>query len=129
MAEAASTASPLTASRAQRQLAHGLCLVIGVLSVVAGVASIATGQQPVLSVTLLVVGGLIGLLVWRSLQYSRAAWSFLIAIVSVLGTVMLFGAPKVGSLLGINLFTAFVFPALQAGTVVALSALRHDYRA
>jgi hypothetical protein len=126
MAEAASTP---TASRGQRQLAHGLTVVIGLLSLVAGIASIATGQQPVLSVTLLVVGVLIGVLVWRSLKYSRAAWSFLIAIVSVLGTVMLFGAPKVGSLLGINLFTAFVFPALQAGTVVALSALRHDYRA
>jgi hypothetical protein len=125
---AATNALHPTASRGQRQLAHGLAALIGILSFVAGIASIATGQQPVLSVTLLVTGALMGLLVWKSLHYSRPAWSFLIAIASVLGTVMLFGAPKVASLVGIQLFMAFVFPALQVACVVALAGLRHDYR-
>lgn len=129
MAAAASTSSTPTASSSGRLFGHATAVLLGVLSLVGGVASFAKGLPPVMAVTLLAVGVLLFALAWRSWQYSRPAWSFLIALVGVFGTVMLFGAPKVAHLLGINLFAALVFPIVQGACVAALAGLGRDYRA
>lgn len=128
MTDAVSTSFTPSASPGQRLFGHIVAVVLGLLSLVGGIASLAKDLPPVMGVTMLVVGVLLFLLVWKSWQYSRAAWSFLIAIVSVFAAVMFFGAPKVAHLLGIGLFSSLAFPAVQIACVVALAALRRDYR-
>jgi hypothetical protein len=78
--------------------------------------------------TLLIVGALMPMLVWRSLQHSRGAWALLIALTTALATVDFFGAPKVRGLLGIGPWTALIMPGLQIVTVIALTMLRREYR-
>ena len=59
---------------------------------------------------------------------SRVAWSFLIALMTVMGIVTLFGAPKVRNLLDIGLWYAIIIPGVLAVGVVALALVRRDYR-
>ena len=109
-------------------MGHGLAALMGVASLVGAMAAFAKGMNGVMAMTLLVVGLLIPWLTWKSLHLSRAAWSFLIAIVAVFGLVCLFGAPKIRHLLGIDLGFALVIPALQAACVIALAKLGSEYQ-
>lgn len=109
-------------------MGHGLAVLLGVASLVAAIAAFAKHLPPVMAVTLLVIGFLIPWLTWRSLKMSRVAWSFLIATVAVLGNVCLFGAPKIRSLLGIDLGFALIIPAIQAWCVIALAKLHREYQ-
>jgi hypothetical protein len=59
---------------------------------------------------------------------SRVAWSFLTALMTVMGIVTLFGAPKVRNLLHIGLWYAIAIPGVLAVGVVALGLIRRDYR-
>ena len=107
---------------------HLTLAVLGLLSLVASVFSFRSHIQPTLGVSLLISGVLLPILVWFSLQRSRAAWSFLIALSIVLGIMTLFGAPKVRSLVGIPMSVALVIPALFAGAVFCLTAIDRRYK-
>ena len=109
-------------------MGHGLAVLMGVAALVGGIAAFAKGMQPVMGVTLLVLGGLIPWLTWKSLHLSRPAWSFLIAIVGVIGLVCLFGAPKIRHLLGVDLGFAMIIPCLQLACVIALAKLGSEYQ-
>lgn len=119
------------ATRTYNQLqvtGHGLAAVMGLASLVGGIAAFAKGLPPVMAVTMLFVGALLPWLTWKSLHHSRAAWSFLIATVAVFGAVCLFGAPKIRHVLGVDLGVALLIPFVQVACVVMLSMLRDDYR-
>ncbi len=120
-------ASAYGAALAPRLIGHGLSVVMGLASLVGGVASLAKGLPPVMGVTMLVLGVLMPVVTWKSLQRSRSAWAFLIALVAVFGFVTFFGAPKVRHLLGIGLWHALIIPGLQIVSVIALSMLRDEY--
>src|SRR5689334_23265679 len=62
----------ILAARYPRGMAHGIPLVIGALSLIAGLFAFEIGF--VLPATLLIVAATFGLLVRSSLQRSRAAW-------------------------------------------------------
>jgi len=82
----------------------------------------------VLPVSLFVIGALYPALVWRSLEHSRGAWSFLISMCGVLALVLFFGAPKVRGVLDIGLWTALIMPGLLTVAMVGLTMIRADYR-
>ncbi|MDB4959886.1 MAG: hypothetical protein JWO36_7455 [Myxococcales bacterium] len=116
------------AALAPRLVGHALAAIVAVCSLVAGVAALNAGLPNVMGMTLLVLGVVVPLLVWQSLLHSRAAWSFLIAIMAVFATVDFFGAPKVRGLLGIGLWTALIVPGLQIVSAIALAMIRSEYR-
>jgi MFS family permease len=116
------------AALAPRFIGHALAAAMGLASLVGGIAALVKGLPPVTGMTMLVVGGLIPPLTWKSLARSRAAWSFLIALVAVFGAVCFFGAPKVRTLLGIGLWHAMIIPGLQVVCVMALAMVRDEYR-
>jgi hypothetical protein len=109
-------------------IGHVLAAMIALASLVGGIAALAKGMPPVMGLTMLVVGGALVPLVWKSLHRSRAAWSFLVAIVTVLGIVTLFGAPKIRTVLGIDLGFAMIIPVIMIGCVVALAQVAREYR-
>lgn len=116
------------AALAPRLIGHLLAAAMALSALVGGVAALGKGMPPVMGSTMLLVGIITIPLVYLSLQHSRAAWSFLIAMVAVFGGVDFFGAPKVRTLLGVGLWTAMILPSLQVVTVIALSSLRRDYQ-
>lgn len=116
------------AALAPRLIGHGLAVAMGVGSLVGGIASLAKGLPPVMGVTMLVLGVLMPVVTWKSLQHVRSAWAFLIALVAVFGAVTFFGAPKVRHLLGIGLWNALIIPGLLIVSVIALSMVRDEYR-
>jgi hypothetical protein len=116
------------AALAPRAIGHGIAALMGIASLVGGIAALAKGLPPVMGMTMLVVGGVLPWLTWLSLQRSRTGWAFLIAVVSVFGAVCFFGAPKVRHLLGIGLWHALIIPGLQIVCVIALSMLRGEYK-
>jgi hypothetical protein len=106
--------------------------------VIAGLASLAsfvgawgawkTDVPGVLAVSLVLLGLVIPLLIWRALAGSRAAWAFSISLLAVSALVMLFGAPKVRSLTDIGLWYTMIVPGLLAVGTAALAMLRDDYK-
>lgn len=121
-------AASFAAALAPRLIGHGIAIVLGLLSIVAGIEAFAHELPGVMCMTLLVVGVLTPVLAWMSLNHSRSAWSFLIAVTAVFAAVDFFGAPKIRGLLGIGLWTALIIPGLQTVTVIALTMLRSEYR-
>jgi hypothetical protein len=113
---------------APRFVGHGLAVVVGVASLVAGIAALFSSIPPVVAFALLGCGIALPILSWKSLEHSRAAWAFLISVLAVLATVTFFGAPKVRNVLGIGLWYALIIPALEIVAVIALGMLRADYR-
>lgn len=116
------------AALAPRLVGHGVGAIAGLAALVGGIGALTTTMPGALGASLLVIGVLMPVLVWRSLVHSREAWSFLIAMLAVLATVTFFGAPKVRHVLGIGLWYALIIPALQIVAVIALSMLRDEYR-
>jgi hypothetical protein len=114
---------------APRVIGHGLAVGLGLAKVISGFVALATGFTPVLGVALLIGGGtMIALPYFSYAKHSRAAWSFLAALAGVFGLCLLFGAPKVRSLVGIGLWTTLIFPGLEFVTMTALIMLRGEYR-
>lgn len=111
-----------------RWVGHGIASALALGSIIAGFFALGSSIPSVLGVSLLFLGMLVPLMVWRSLVYSRAAWSFLLATCAVLGLILIFGAPKVRGLLGVGLWTAMIIPGLLVLAAVALGLARHDYR-
>jgi hypothetical protein len=121
-------AAAYLATLAPKVTGFGLAGVLSVSSLVGGVSALVKGMPPVMGITMLVVGVLVPPLIWKSLHRSRAAWSFLIALVAVFGVVTFFGAPKIRNLLDTNLWYALLLPGLKAVCVISLAMLRDEYR-
>lgn len=121
-------AGAILAALRPRAVAHGIPVLAGAASLLAGFAALGSDTSVVLALTLIVVAGLFELLVFRSLQGSRAAWSCLAALCIVYGVVMLFGAPKLRGILGVGMWVAMIVPGLLAVATSALRAVRDDYR-
>ena len=118
----------LVSAVAPRWVGHGIAFGVAASALVAGVAAFMANLPAVLGVTLIIMGAAVPVLAYQSLHRSRAAWSTLTAILAVLGIVTLFGAPKLRKGVGIQLATALIAPGLLAIAVMALSAVRGDYR-
>jgi len=113
---------------APRIVGHGLPLLVALGAFVAAAAGYSKGLHIVLPVTLLLVGVLLPVLVWKSIERSRAGWSFLVGMVAVLGVVMLFGSTKVRNVVGIGLWYAMIIPGLLGVATAALAMIRRQYR-
>jgi hypothetical protein len=111
-----------------KEIGHGLATITGLAAIVGGVAAGLSGMPMVLPVVLLVCGGFMPFLAYRSWHGSRVGWSFLTTICGVLGVCTLFGAPKIKHLLHIGLWPALVFPGILAATTVALAVQHATYR-
>jgi uncharacterized membrane protein HdeD (DUF308 family) len=109
-------------------IGHLLATGLGVASIAAGIAATSHHLPTVVGVVLVISGVLMPVLAWKSWHRSRAAWSFLSAIVAVCGIVNFFGATKIRGVLGVGLWTAFDLAALQFVTLAALAIIRADYR-
>ena len=120
--------SAMDTSDGARYVGHGLAVLLGLAALIAGVEAFSHDMPNTMGATLLVVGTLMPVLAWYTWRRSRAAWSYLIALLAVLAAVFFFGAPKVRTVLGVSLWVALIVPALQITAVVALAMLRHDYR-
>lgn len=116
------------ASLQPRLVGHAIAALAGILALVAGVAAFSKGLTPVLPSALIVSGLVLFLLVWKSLERVRGAWSFLIGMTSVFSAVLLFGSTKIRGALDIGLWTALIIPGLLAVATVALTMTRDDYR-
>lgn len=116
------------AAFATKWVAHGLSTIAGLASLVAAYYAFKTTMPLVLPVSLAVVGMLFPLLAWRSWANSRAAWSCMVAMCFTLALVLLFGAPKVRSQVGIGIWIAFIIPGMLTVAGVALTMLRGNYR-
>lgn len=112
-----------------REIGHALAAVLGVGNAIAGLFALAAGLTPVLGVALLIGGGTMAALAYYSyFKKSRAAWAFLASLTGVFGTCLLFGAPKVRSLVGIGLWTALIAPGLHYVAMTAKIIARGEYR-
>lgn len=116
------------ASLQPRYVGHLLAGLAAIAGVVGGVSAAAHEMTPVLPASLIVGGGVMAVLVWKSLMKVRAAWAFLIGMTSVLSAVMLFGATKLRSALDVQLYIALIIPGLLAVATTALSMTRDDYK-
>jgi hypothetical protein len=116
-------------SLAPRIIGHVAAALLGISNAIAGIVALAGGFTPVLGIALFVGGGMMVALAYFSyFRKSRAAWAFLAAVAGVFATCLLFGAPKVRSLVGIGLWTALIFPGLHYVAMTALIMLRGEYR-
>lgn len=116
------------AAFAPRAVGHGLAAAAGVLAFVGGVGALAGDINLVLPVGLFLTGALFLLLTWKSLERSRMAWAFLVALCAVFAVVMLFGSTKVRNHAGVGLYYAMIIPGMLAVATVALTLVRGDYR-
>lgn len=107
--------------------AHLLAAILGLGSIVAGVGSLLAGLPAVLGFVQLVAGVLMPVLAWFSYRRLRAPWAFLVAICGVFAVTDMFGAPRIGQTLSINLWSTMVIPGLYAVAAVALIHLRGQY--
>lgn len=111
-----------------RIVGHGIA-AIGAFAAFAGaVGTVKQGVHVVMPATLIGMGVLLAVLIWRSLAGSRAAWSFLIATCAVLASVTLFGSTKIRSSLDINLWNALSLPGLFVVATAALVMIRDQYK-
>lgn len=107
---------------------HGLAVVIGAASFVAGILALVKGLPGVMGVTMIVVGLLMPVLAHFSWRFSRAAWATMIATLCVFGAVTLFGSPKIATVMHIDLGIALLIPIVQVAAVVLLAQIRGEYR-
>ena len=111
-----------------RLVAHILPLVASLAAFVAAAAGYSKGLHIVLPVTLLLVGMILPLLVWKSFENSRAGWAFLSGMIGVFAVVMLFGSTKVRNVMGIGFWYSMVIPGLLGVGTAALGMIRRRYR-
>ncbi|MBA3392480.1 MAG: hypothetical protein H0T89_07550 [Deltaproteobacteria bacterium] len=117
----------ILAALAPRWVGHGIPTATGLTALVAAYGAWTTIGNGTLTVVLVLVGILLPALAWLSLHKSRAAWSMLLSMCAVLGLMLMFGAPKVRSLVGIGLWTALILPGLLAVAAIALAMVHRDY--
>jgi hypothetical protein len=116
------------ASLAPRLVGHTVAALLGLASLVAGVASFSRGFPGVLSWTLIVLGLVLPTLSVLSWRRVRAAWAFAISTCGVFGIVTLFGAPKVRGVLELSLWHTLIIPGLFFIALVSLAMVHGDYR-
>jgi hypothetical protein len=122
------TVAAIGAVFAPKWIGHGLSVIAGLAALLAAYFAFQKEMPSSLPVSLVVVGLLYPVLVWRSLEGSRGAWSFLIAMCFTFGLVLLFGAPKVRAQVGVGLWTALIIPGVLTVAAIALTMLRREYR-
>lgn len=113
--------------RAPRVFGHAIAALLGAIHVVAGIAALAGGVTVAFGVAVLAAGGITLVLVRASLNHSRAAWAFLVAITAVFAVAEVFGAPKIRGALGVGLWTTMLLPGLNFVAAVALAQIRNQY--
>jgi hypothetical protein len=111
-----------------RWVGHGLAALAGLGSLIGAYYSFTADKPGTLTAALFMLGIIMPLLAWRSLERSRGAWAFLVAMCFVIGNVMTYGAPKLKTTIGISLWHAMIIPSLLYVAGVALAVLRADYR-
>lgn len=116
------------AALSPRMIGHGLAVVIGIASLIGGIAGLLSHLPVVMALTLVVSGLLLPVLALSSFKHSRAAWAFLISMLAVLATVTFFGAPKIRHVMHIGLWHAIVIPGLMVVAVIALTMVRSEYK-
>lgn len=116
------------AGLAPRMIGHGLAVVIGIASLIGGIAGLVSNLPVVMALTLVVSGVLLPVLALSSFKHSRSAWAFLISMLAVLATVTFFGAPKIRHVMHIGLWHALVIPGLMVVAVIALTMVRSEYK-
>jgi len=107
---------------------HGLAVVVGAASFVAGIMALAKGLPGVLGVTTIVVGALLPVLAHFSWRFSRAAWAVMISTLCVFAAVTFFGSPKIANVLHVDLGIALLIPIVQVAAVILLAQIRGEYR-
>jgi hypothetical protein len=120
--------SAFAAAYEPRLVGHAFGFLLAIASFAGGIGAFIGHLPPVLGITMLIVGVITGILAFHSMRGSRVAWSFLTSLMTVMGIVTLFGAPKVRNLLHIGLWYAIIIPGLLTVGVVALGLIRRDYR-
>lgn len=118
----------VAAVRSPRAIGHGLAGGMGLLSIAGAAGAISQDQHVVLPTALLVIGVLLPLLVWQSLERARGAWAFLISMCITLAAITLFGATKIRAAVDIGLWHALIIPGLLVVAAFALTMVRDDYR-
>lgn len=121
-------ATTILGALSPRAVAHGLAGLAGLASFIVAIVAFGSDVSVILPVVLVIVAGIFGLLIWYSLQRSRAAWSCLAALCAVYGVVTLFGAPKIGGLLGMGMWIALITPGLLTVATAGLRTIRDEYR-
>lgn len=116
------------AAQQPKLVGHILGFVLAAAAVVGGIAAFIAKLPGTLGATLVIIGPLTVLLAFHSMRGSRVAWSFLVAMLTVMAIVTLFGAPKIGNTLHIGLWYAIIMPGVMIVGVVALALVRREYR-
>jgi hypothetical protein len=120
--------SLVAATSRPNQVAHALAGLFGVAALLAGFGSF-TGSLPItLSLVLVGIGVLTLFLTYHSAHRSRAAWAFLAALLAVMAVCTLFGAPKIRTLLGVNMWIALLAPGLLSVACTAFGMIADEYR-
>ncbi len=124
------TATTLVAGAfAPKWVGHIVAALFGVAAFVGAVFAARAGMPHALTVSLILIGLLYpGLAVLSLIRQSRGAWAFLCALCWVLGVVMLFGAPKIRTQVGVGLWWAMIIPGMLIATGIALTMARAEYR-
>ena len=103
----------------------GIAIGIGFL-ILAVIGSVRSDPlPPALVIGMLVAGGFEAALCWRTIQRSRVAWSFAVALSGTVALATLFGAPKIRDAMAVPIFVA-VLPALLAVTATVLLAMAEE---
>ncbi len=119
----------IAATAKPRITAHALATVFSLACMLAGFGSLGGGIPILLALVLIAMGAGSLLMTIQSYRHrSRPAWAFLSAILGVIAVCTLFGAPKVRSLIDVNMWIALMIPGLLTVACVAFGMISDDYR-
>ena len=110
-----------------REVGHVLAVVLGATAIAGSIGAFAKGMTPVLPITLLFTGVLMGYLAYRSWLGERVAWSFLVSLMAVLFVCMFFGAPKVRGAIDVGIWLALIVPGLFLTGMLSLTSISARY--
>jgi hypothetical protein len=108
---------------------HAAAGVCALLEFIAAFGALKRSMPAELVITLLTVGILtvtLSILSWT--RQSRAAWSFLSVMSTVMAICILFGSAKLRDALGISFTVCMIFPVIFVFTTAMLASLGKDYR-
>jgi hypothetical protein len=117
----------VAAAAAPWHVAHAIAGLAGATALVGGFAAAIAGWAA-LGASLIVCGPVLGILVWRSIHGSRAAWAAMIGLCATAAVVTLFAAPKLGRLLGLGLWPGMTVPGVLAAGVIGLRLISARFR-
>lgn len=122
-AKPAASKGPLPAASVGAVGAYiGIAIGVGFL-ILAGLGGLRSDPLPTpLIIALVVGGGFEVALCWRTIQRSRVAWSFAVALSGTVALATLFGAPKIRDAMAVPI-TIAVLPSLIAVLATVLMAM------